>query len=223
MLKAIRYLFYTELILRLRRSQEWLYPLIFFVIMISLFPLALQPDAAFLQKFIPGLIWLAALLASLLSIESVFFTDTEEGHLEQLLLSSIPLPLLLFTKLLAQWLVTEGPLILLLPFLAVIFHLSTATLCALMLSLLLGTPLLTFIASLGVALTLGLRHHSALLNLLILPLATPVLIFGVTLVEQATVGLPISGPLAFLAGLSLLAMSLLPIAIAATLRISLDD
>lgn len=223
MLSAARFIFYTEFLLLWRRSHEWLYPLGFFLIVISLFPLAFTPDPAFLQKFIPGCVWIAALLASLLSIEHVFFTDLEDGNIEQLLLSSMPMSMLMFVKLCAQWLVTQFPLILLTPVIGLIFHLPVLTTWALCLSLLLGTPILTLIGCLGVALTLGLRQQGVLLGLLIFPLVTPVLIFGVNICQQSQAGLSIAGPLAFLGGLSVLAITLLPWTIAATVRIGVDE
>lgn len=223
MLKAVWFVFYAELILLLRRSQEWLYPLGFFIIVVSLFPLAFTPDPVFLQKFIPGGIWIAALLASLLSIENVFFTDREEGNLEQWLLSQVPLTLLMLAKLSAQWIITELPLIVLTPLLGVMFHLPASAIAILSMSLLLGTPILTLMGALGVALTLGLRQQGVLLGLLILPLVMPVLIFGVNVVQQSQAGFAVAGPLAFLAGLAVLAVTSLPWAIAATLRVSLDD
>jgi heme exporter protein B len=223
MLKAVWFIFYMELVLLLRRSQEWLYPLSFFIIVISLFPLAFTPDPVFLQKYIPGCVWIAALLASLLSVENIFIAELEEGNVEQLLLTPIPLTLLMSAKLSAQWIVTQLPLILLTPLLGVMFHLPLSIIITLCLSLLLGTPILTLIGSLGVALTLGLRQQGVLLGLLILPLVTPVLIFGVSVVKQSQVGLTIAGPLAFLAGLCMFAITLLPWAVAATLRVSMDD
>lgn len=223
MLKAAYFVFYTELLLLLRRSQEWLYPLGFFVIVISLFPLAFTPDPIFLQKYIPGCIWIAALFASLLSIENVFATDLEDGNLEQLLLSPTPLTLLMIAKLSAQWIVTQLPLILLTPLLGLIFNLHIGSIVALCLSLILGTPILTLLGSFFVALTLGLRQQGVLLGLLMLPLVTPILIFGVNIVQQSQAGFSIRGPLAFLAGLSIFAMTLLPWAIAATMRVSVDD
>lgn len=223
MIKAAFYVFYTELILLLRRSQEWLYPLAFFLIVISLFPLAFTPDPAFLKKYVPGCVWIAALLASLLSVEHIFSTDLEDGHLEQILLSDLPLTAYLLTKLCAQWLVTELPLILITPLIAVMFHLPAFTTIALSLSLLLGTPILTLMGGIGVALTLGLRQQGVLLGLMLLPLVTPVLIFGVNIVQQAQAGISIAGPLSFLAGLTTFAITLIPFTIAATLRISLDD
>src|SRR5438105_4314713 len=117
MIKPLCYIIYTELLLLLRRSQEWLYPLGFFVIVISLFPIALSPDPIFLQKFIPGCIWIAALLANFLSIENVFFNELEDGNLEQLLLSPIPLAISILAKLFARWLITQLPLIFLAPIL----------------------------------------------------------------------------------------------------------
>lgn len=223
MLKAAGFIFKTELLLLWRRSQEWLYPLSFFIIVISLFPLAFTPDPAFLQKYASGCIWIASLLASLLSVENVFFTDTEDGYIEQMLLSPIPLGVLMLIKLSVQWLVTQLPLILLVPVLGFLFHLPVFTTLALCLSLIVGTPILTLTGSLGVALTLGLRQQGVLLGLLIFPLVTPVLIFGVNISQQAQEGLSIAGPLAFLGGLSVLAITLLPWTIAATVRVGADD
>jgi heme exporter protein B len=223
MLNAIKFLFVSEIILLWRRSQEWLYPLGFFLIVICLFPLAFTPDPVFLQKYLPGCVWIAALLASLLSIETIFLSDLEDGYLEQLLLSQLPLPLIMLIKLCAQWLVIELPLIILTPLLGLLFHLSVFTTFALCLSLLFGTPILTLIGSLSVALTLGLRQQGVLLGLLIFPLVTPVLIFGVNIAQQAQAGLSIAGPLAFLAGLAILAITFLPWTIAAAVRVGMDD
>lgn len=223
MLATLRSLFYFEWTLLLRRSQEWLYPLGFFAIVITLFPLAFTPDPAFLQKYVPGCIWIAALLASLLSVEHIFAADLEEAYLEQMVLSQIPLSLLLLTKFAAQWLITQLPLILLTPIIGIFFHLPFATVWTLCIGLLLGTPVLMLIGSLGTALTLGLRQQGVLLSLLMLPLVTPILIFGVSLVQQSQAGLPIAGPLSFLAGIFFLSVTLLPLTIAATIKISLDN
>ena len=223
MLKLAKLIFYTELILLLRCSHEWLYPLGFFIIIVSIFPFAFTPDAVFLQTYVPGCIWIAALLATLLSIENVFFTDLEEGHLEQLVLNQTPLSLFIFVKLAAHWLVTILPLILLIPLFGYFFHLPFIIILLLGLSLLLGSPILILIGSVGVALTLGLRQQGILLGLIILPLLIPVLIFGVSIVQQSQAGLSIIGPCAFLAGLSLFAITLLPSVIAFTLRLNLDN
>jgi len=223
MIKIPFYVFYTELILLLRRSQEWLYPLSFFVIIITLFPFAFTPDPVFLKMYIPGCLWIATLLASLLAIEHVFYTDMEDGYLEQLLLNELPFSLFIFAKLCAHWLVTALPVILLTPLIGCFFHLSFTTILILCFSLLLGTPILTLIGCTGVALTLGLRQQGVLLGLIILPLVTPVLIFGVNIVQQFQAGLSITGACAFLAALSILAITFLPGLIAFTLRISIDD
>ena len=223
MLNVFRFVFYVELLLSVRRSQEWLYPIGFFVIVVSLFPIAFTPDPIFLQKYIPGCVWIAALLASLLSVGNMFYTDLEDGSIEQLLLSQAPLTLILFAKLCAQWVATELPLILLTPLLGWLFHLPSNALFALCFTLLLGTPILTLIGSLCVTLTLGLRQQGVLLGLLILPLVTPVLIFGVNTVQQTQAGLSTNGSFAFLAGLSVLSLTVLPWVIAATMRVSIDD
>jgi heme exporter protein B len=222
MLKAVWFIFYTELLLLWRHTHEWLYPLSFFIIVISLFPLAFTPDPEFLQKYIPGCIWIAALLASLLSVENIFFSDLEEGSLEQLLLSPLPLPLLILAKIFAQWIITALPLILLTPILGLMFHLSFFTVVIVSISLLMGTPILILVGSLSVALTLGVRQQGALLGLLILPLVTPVLIFGVNIASQAQIGFAVGGSLAFLAGICIFAITLLPWVIAGTLRVSMD-
>lgn len=223
MFASMKAVFYTELLLQLRRSHEWLYPLGFFVIVVCLFPLAFTPDPSFLQKHVAGCIWIAALLASMLSIETVFTADLEDGELEQLLLSPMPLAFIMLAKLAAHWLVSALPLMLLTPLLGILFQLPLNTVMVLCLSLLLGTPILILIGSLMVALTLGMRQQGVMLGLLLLPLVTPVLIFGVNMVQQVQQGLSIVGPAAFLASLALFAITLLPWAIAATLRISVDD
>ncbi|MBV9576537.1 MAG: heme exporter protein CcmB [Gammaproteobacteria bacterium] len=223
MLKTLSHVFYSELLVLIRRSQEWLYPLGFFIIMMSLLPLVFSPDPLFLKKYVPGYIWLAALLASLLAIETIFYADLEDGYLEQLILSPLPLPCIISIKLLAQWLITQLPLILLTPLIGFLFHLSFLTIAVLSLTLLIGTPILTLLGSLGVALTLGLRQSGVLLGLLFLPLVTPVIIFGVTSVQQIQAGFSIAAPLCFLIGLLFLAITFLPLSIAATLRISMDD
>lgn len=223
MLKTVLAIFYSELLLLLRNAQEWLYPLIFFIIVIALFPICFRTDTLFLQKFIPGGIWIAACLASLLSIQPVFYSDLEDGNLEQLLLCSLDLSLIIFIKLFALWLVTELPLILLIPLIGVIFHLSISAIFILCISLLLGTPILILIGSLAVALTLRLPQQGALLGILVLPLVTPILIFGVSLIERQEAGMGIAGALAFLGGILLLSLSFLPFTIAAALRVSMDE
>ncbi len=223
MLKALTHLFYLELLLLFRRSQEWLYPLAFFMIVVCLFPLIFSPDPDISQKYIIGYIWIAALFANLLAIETIFAHDLKEGYLEQLLLSNLPLTFLIIIKLAAQWMMSALPLILLTPLIGFLFNLSFSTIGMVSLSLLLGTPVLTLLGSLCVTLTLELQQAGILLGLLILPLITPVLIFSVLLVQQQQNHLPFLAPLAFLAGLSFLTMTCLPWLIALTLRISLGE
>lgn len=223
MLTSFKFIFYTELILVWRRSQEWLYPLGFFILVMSLFPLAFTPDPVFLQKYMPGCAWIAALLASLLSVENIFYADLEEGHLEQVILSPLPLSFIMLTKLAAHWLASCFPLILLTPAFSLFFHLSLSCAFTLACSLLLGTPIFILTGSLAAALTLGLRQQGILLGLLVLPLLVPVLIFGVSITQQFQSGLPITGPLAFLASLFVLSVTLLPWTIAAALRIGMED
>lgn len=223
MLKAAWLIFFSELVLHWRRSQEWLYPVGFFIIVICFFPLAFNLDPELLQKIVPGCIWVAALLASLLGIGNIFFQDLEDGHVEQLLLCQMPFSWIISAKLFAQWMVTEIPLIILTPLFCMLFQLNSASIALLCLTLFLGTPILILVGTLGAALTLSLRQQGALLSVLILPLLTPVLIFGVTIVEQANAGLEIKGPCLFLAGLCLLAITVMPWVIAVILRISCDE
>lgn len=206
-----------------RRAQQWLYPLAFFMMTCAMYPLIFTPDAAQLILLLPGGIWLNALLASILATQSMWEGDVEDDHLSQLCLSDLPLSVLLLLKLSVQWLLTQVPIILLTPLLGLIFHLPTVTVATLCLSLTIGTPLFTLIGCLISALTLSLGQPGALLGLLILPLCTPILIFGVNMVQQAQSGLAIVGPLAFLAGMSVLALTLLPLAIAGILRMHLAD
>ncbi len=219
-MNIIATIFYTELLLLFRRSQQWLYPLCFFVIVICLFPFAFAPDPDFLQKYLPGCIWIAALLASLLSIQTIFLTEIEEGSLEQWLLSTTPLTFLLCAKLSAQWVMTTLPLLLLMPLLAYLLQLSGYVIVVLEISLLFGTIIFTLIGSLGVALTIGLRQQGTLLGVLMLPLVMPIFILGVTIAEYAQANLSIAAPLAFLAGVMMLMITILPVMIAAVLRVN---
>lgn len=223
MLKTAWIIFYTEIILLLRRSQEWAYPIVFFLIVVSMFPLAFTPDPRFLQQYIPGCIWIAALLASLLSVQNVYANDIEDNHLEQLLLCETPLTMIIFIKCCAHWCVTELPLIFLTPILGVAFNLHSNEIMILCVSLLLGTPILSLIGNLSSALTLGLRQQSVLLGLIVLPLTIPILIFGVSIVQQVQNHFDVIAPVIFFAGLSILATMTLPFVIATTLRINIDN
>lgn len=211
-----------DLLLALRHRGELANPLLFFVIVVSLFPLGLGPESGMLRSVAPGILWVSALLAALLSLESVFRSDFEDGSLEQLLLSPHPAAALVLTKVLAHWLVSGLPLILLAPLLGVLLHLPVAATGALLATLALGTPVLSLVGAIGVALTVGLRRGGILLSLLVLPLYIPVLIFAASAVADAAVGLPVTGHLYLLGALLALALTLAPLACAAALRISVS-
>ena len=189
---------------------------------VTLFPLGVSPDVVLLRKIAPGVIWIAALLAALFSLESLFRSDFEDGALEQMLLSPQPLSLLVLAKVLAHWLVSGLPMLLLAPLLGLLMAMPQAAIAALELTLAIGTPLLSLIGAIGVALTVGLRRGGVLLTLLIMPLYIPVLIFATNAVTAAAAGMPIAGQIYFLASLLVLALTLAPLAIAAALRISVS-
>lgn len=211
-----------DLLLAVRRRAELVNPPMFFVITVSLFPFAIGADRARLAMVAPGVIWVAALLATLLSLDGLFRSDFEDGSLEQMLASPQPLTLLVLAKIVAHWLVTGLPLILVSPLLALLLALPSVSLGVLLATLALGTPVLSLVGAIGVALTVGLRRGGALLALLVLPLYVPVLIFGAQAVSAAADGLAVRGQLLVLGAQLALAVSLAPIAAAAALRISLD-
>ncbi len=211
-----------DLMLAYRHRAQILNPLLFFVIVVSLFPLGLDPEPELLHTIAPGVIWVAALLAAMLSLDNMFRSDFDDGSLEQLLLTPHPLPLLVLAKILAHWLTSGLPLLVLAPVLGMLLNLGNESLFPLLATLALGTPVLSLIGSIGVALTVGLRGGGVLLSLLILPLFIPVLIFAANAVGNAGAGLDITGQLAFLGSLLALASALAPLATAAALRISLN-
>ena len=205
-----------------RRPGDLAMPLVFFVIVCTLFPLAIGQDREILRQVGPGAIWVAALLATLLSLNALFRDDFEDGTLEQLALSEHPLSVLLLGKTAAHWLVCELPLVLLAPLLALGFDISAAGMQALSLTLLIGTPTLSLLGAVGAALTAGLPRASGLMAVLLLPLTIPVLIFGARSVDLAAAGQSIEGPLFLLGGITILALTLAPFATAAAVRVSLD-
>jgi heme exporter protein B len=211
-----------DLRLALRNRGEALHPLIFFVVTTSLFPLALSPGPETLRTVAPGVLWVGALLAALLSLDSLFRGDLDDGTLEQLALAPHPLSLLVLAKVTAHWLATGLPLLLAAPLLATFLALPAHALPVLLASLLLGTPTLSLVGAIGVGLTVGLRRGGALLALLVLPMYVPVLVFGASAVAAAIVGLPATGQLYMLAAFLALALVLAPPAAAAALRVSLD-
>ncbi len=220
--RAFALLLWRDLVLALRRRTELLNPLLFFVLVTTLFPLGIGADPALLSAIAPGIIWVAALLAAMLSLDSVFRSDFEDGSLEQFLISAQPLSVLVLAKVVAHWLITGLPLLIVAPLLGLLLHLSGASIGALLLTLLLGTPVLSLIGAIGVALTVGLRRGGVILSLLVLPLYIPVLIFAADAVASSGAGLPITAHLSLLAALLVLALSLSPLATAAALKISLS-
>ena len=212
-----------ELQIAMRKQAEILNPLWFFLIVITLFPLVIGPDPELLSRIAPGVAWVAALLSALLSFERLFRDDYIDGSLEQLMLTSQPLVLTALAKVLAHWLLTGLPLILLSPIAALLLSLEIPIWWALVMTLLLGTPVLSCLGAIGVALTVGLRKGGVLLSLLVVPLFIPVLIFSASVLDAAGLSLPYNGQLAILGAILAGVMTLSPFAIAAALRISLDQ
>ena len=211
-----------EVLLSMKQKGEVLTPLFFFVIVASLFPLGVGPESALLLRMAPGVLWVSALLAAMLSLQRLFAVDYADGSLEQMAISPAPLALIVVAKALAHFLLSGLPLVLMAPVLGLQFGLEGRALGILMLSLLLGTPTLSLIGSIGAALTLGVRGAGVLLSLLILPLYIPVLIFGAGAVEADAAGLGAGGHLSLLAALLVLSAFFAPLATTAALRISLE-
>lgn len=211
-----------QLVLAARRPVDIGNPLLFFAMVVALFPLGLGPAPDSLAEFAPGILWIVALLSNLLTSDAVFRSDFDDGSLEQLLLSPQPLYLSVFSYVCAHWLVTGLLLALVSPLFALMLNLPAAGIGALFLSLLLGTAVLSLVGGIGAALTVGLRRGGMLISLLILPLYMPVLIFGSAAVKAAIVGGPTGSYLAILAAMLSLAIALAPVATAAGLRISVD-
>ena len=222
LIAAIRLVVRRELTLAWRRWDEVAQPLIFYLVVTTLFPLATTPELAVLRIVGGGVVWVAALLSSLLALESVFRSDVEDGTMEQWVLSGQPLAWLLFAKVVAHWLLTGLPLVLVSPAVATALGLPTSVWPALVTSLALGTATLSVLGGIGAALTVGVRRGSVLLSLLVLPLAMPLLIFGARAVEQSLAGQPAAGPLQLLAAMFFLAWSLGPLAMSAAMRISTE-
>ena len=211
-----------ELAIAFRKPAEILNPLGFFLMIITLFPLLMGPNPELLGKIAPGIAWVAALLSALLSFERLFKDDYLDGSLEQLMLLPVGLPQVALAKVLAHWLLTGLPLILLSPIAAVLLSLEMHVWWALVLTLLLGTPILSCLGAIGVALTVGLRKGGTLLSLLILPLFLPVLIFAAAVLEASTLNMGYSGQLAIIGAILAITLTFSPFAIAGALRISLQ-
>lgn len=206
-----------------RQFGDLLNPLAFFLLVASLFPLGVGPDAQALAKIAPGVIWILALLAALLSVEVMYRTDFADGTLEQVVLEARPLFLAVLGKAAAQWMMTGLPLVLIAPVAGFMLHLPAEQMGWLLLSLLLGTPTVTLIAGIGAALTVGINRGGTLLALIILPLYVPVLIFGTAVSESALLGASPSFPLLILGALLAGSITLAPFAIAAAVRIGCEQ
>jgi heme exporter protein B len=217
-----RRLLRRQLVLAFRRPIEIANPLLFFAIVVALFPLGLGPAPDSLAEFAPGILWIIALLANLLSADSVFRSDFDDGSLEQLLLAPQPLYLSVLSYIAAHWLVTGLMLALVSPVFAVMLNLPSAAVMTLVVSLLLGTGVLSLVGCIGAALTVGLKRGGMLISLLILPFYMPVLIFASNAVQNAAVGAPVAPQLAIIGAMLCLAVALAPFAVAAGLRISAD-
>jgi heme exporter protein B len=222
MLYTFSWIVKRDLILALRRRTDIFTTLFFFIIVVSLFPLGIGPEMKTLRLIAPGVVWVAALLASMLALERLFASDYADGTLEQMMLTPQPLFLLVLGKVVAHWLVTGLPLVVMAPLLGLQYDLSLDALQVLVLTLLLGTPVLSLIGAIGAALTLGLRGGGVLVSLLVLPLYIPVLIFGAGAVEAHASGLGGAGHLYLLAAISVLALFFAPLATAAALRVSVE-
>ncbi|RLA25870.1 MAG: heme exporter protein CcmB [Gammaproteobacteria bacterium] len=209
-----------DLLLVFRHRNDIINPLAFFMMVAVLFPLGVSPDPTFLSEVAAGVIWVAALLACLLSVDGIFRGDYEDGSLEQMLVSSESLLVLVLAKVLSHWLISGFCLAIISPLVAMMFFLPEQGYPALILSLLLGTPTLSLMGAIGAGLTVGLRKGGVLISLLVLPLYIPVLIFGAGTVQAGAMGLPIQGYLALLGAILVLSLMLAPFAIAAALKIS---
>jgi heme exporter protein B len=222
-MKAVGALVRRDLKLAFRRRGELMTPAVFFILVTALFPLGLSPQPQLLQSIAPGVVWVAALLAGLLGQESLFKSDYEDGALEQLALSPVPMEVQALARIFTHWLATGLPLVILAPLMGVLLAYPAHAMDVLVLSLLLGTLTLSLLGAIGAALTVSLKQSGMLLPILVLPLAVPVLIFGAQAAAQAASGEDPSGALYLLAALLALGLTLAPFAVAGALRVSLES
>lgn len=219
---ALRGIIVRDLTIAMRRKADFLTVLFFFIIVVSLFPLGVGPEADTLRTIAPGVMWVAALLASMLSLGRLFYNDYMDGTLEQLLIAPQSLSVLVAGKIIAHWLLSGVPLVLITPLLGLQFDLSGEAVVVLVAALVLGTPILSFIGAIGAALTLGIRGGGALVSLLVLPLYIPVLVFGAGAVDATMSGLGAQAHLALLGAGLLLSVVFAPWATAVALRIAYE-
>lgn len=210
-----------DLLLAFRHRGEIANPVLFFFMVVTLIPLGLTPEASRLAEIAPGILWVMALLASLLSVEGMFQSDYRDGTLEQMMILPQPLYLMVLAKILAHWLVTGLPLTLLAPVLGMMLSLPDAGYLPLVLSLLMGTAVLSLMGAIGAALTVALRKGGLLLSLIVMPLYMPVLIFGASTVQRAVDGFPVEGPLAIMGALLAFSLLISPFATSGALRVSM--
>lgn len=220
--KAFTTLLQRDLLLVMRRRSEAANPILFFIIVASLFPFGTGSNPELLQKIAPGIVWVGALLATMLSLDAIFRSDFDDGSLEQLMLSPHPASVLVLAKVVAHWLVTGVPLLVAAPFMALLYGLPSEAMPTLMISLLIGTPILSLVGSVGVALTVALRHGGVILSLLVLPLYVPVLIFASGAIDLAIDGFSPAANLYMLSAILALSLVLTPWPAAAALRLSLS-
>jgi heme exporter protein B len=211
-----------DLRLALRRSGDTLQPLGFFLVVTTLFPLALDPQLSLLRDIAPAALWVGALLSSLLALDLLFREDAQDGTLEQLALCGLPFQGLLLAKTAVHWLLTGLPLVLIAPLAAIALGAPYASMPGILAALLLGTMALSLIGAVGAGLTMSVKRNGSLLALLVLPLAVPVLIFGARATALAIAGEPLAAPLYLLAAIAVLALTLAPLALAAAVRIGLE-
>ena len=211
-----------DLKMALRNPSSFLNPLMFFVISISLFPIAISPEAQTLSSIAPGIIWVITMLSVLLSLNSLFHYDYDSGVLEQMVISHHSLPLILLAKTLAHWMLSGLPIIILSPFLGMALFINTEGIYILILTLIIATPCLSLIGSIGASLVVGIKNSGMLLSLLILPLFIPILIFATSAVSQSQSNLPIDGQLYFLGFILILSLLITPFLSALSLKISLE-
>ena len=223
MVRSLFIILSHDIVTTMRQAFSWLTPLLFFVIVVCLFPLALGSDSTLLTKAAPGIIWVAALLAVLISIGTLFRSDEQEGHLDLLLLSPHPLTLLVLCKIFSFWLTHCLPLILISPLLGLLLKLNLQQELALMATLLIGTPILCLLGALGSALLVGVRSHGLLLPILIMPLYIPVLIFGTGTIIAASSHYPLAGYFAIMGAILLLSLAFAPLLTGMALRIGVNQ
>ena len=221
-MKAFSVILKRDLRLAFRRFSELANPLLFFVIVTSLFPLALSPDSAQLQVLGTGVLWVAALLSSLLALDGLFRSDVEDGSMEQLILSPVPFGVTVAAKITAHWIVSGVPLIALVPVVALSFRLPADAILVLFAALILATPTISILVAIGAALTVSLKSGASIIGLLVLPLCSPLLIFGTRATDLAVQGEAIAAPLYLLAALAVLAIVLGFFAVAAALKVGME-